>query len=350
MKKASNIIRNIQVFVKKLIGIFANSHSSKKQKSNKGISKELQSLADTLGTTTGELFALSKKADSCYKEIRIPKRSNGFRIIHSPNGKLKKVQKKILQNIISKAETSPYAMAYKKGKNLKDNAAPHINHLYLLKMDISDFFSSITFHQVLSSAFPSTLFPTQCGVILTSLCTKDGVLPQGAPTSPALSNLVMKSFDEHIGFWCNERGIVYTRYCDDLTFSADYPLVVLSYKIEDMLNRWGFQVNKKKTKYIFFSSRQTVTGLCVNKKVSIPSDYKKTLRQDVYYALKFGLEDSMKYGKKNDFFENGKWDTARYKCHLIGKINYILQIEPENKWFQAAKENLSKSFDTHCNS
>lgn len=338
MKKTSYLIKKFQGFAKIFIARFSKSHAFSKTK--KGISKELHSLADSIGTTTGELFSLSKNADSCYKEILIPKRNGGFRVIHSPNGKLKKIQKKILQNILSKTETSPYAMAYKKGKSLKDNALPHINHLYLLKMDISDFFSSITFHQVLSSAFPSTLYPRQCGVILTSLCTRNGVLPQGAPTSPVLSNLVMKSFDEQIGFWCNERGIVYTRYCDDLTFSADYPLVALSFKIEDMLNRWGFRVNEKKTKYIFFSSRQTVTGLCVNKKVSIPSDYKKSLRQDVYYALKFGLKDSMIHGKKNEFFQNGIWDTERYFCHILGKVNYVLQIEPENKWFQTAKIEL----------
>ncbi len=86
------------------------------------------------------------------------------------------------------------------------------------------FFGSITYLQVISSAFNSKMYPAQIGAILTSLCCKDDVLPQGAPTSSALSNIVMKNFDDILGNWCREKYITYTRYCDDLTFSADIPL------------------------------------------------------------------------------------------------------------------------------
>ena len=313
-------------------------------KKRRNANPEVETLAQTLQTTSGELFYLSKKASSLYKEVRIPKRQGGVRVLHTPNGRLKRVQREILQHLLSKEKISPYATAYRKGKKLADNASPHVGHLYLLKMDVSDFFGSITFRQVLSCAFPSTRYSAQCGVILASLCTKDGFLPQGAPTSPALSNLVMKNFDEHMGAWCEERGIAYTRYCDDLTFSADYPLVSLSYKVSEMLSRWGFRVNEEKTKFIYRSSCQRVTGLCVNEKVSVPSEYKRGLRQDVYYALRFGLEDSMRKSGKAEYFCDGNWDTERYLQSLLGKINFVLQIEPQNRYFSEKKEELKRKF------
>lgn len=313
-------------------------------KKRRSANPEVEALAQTLQTTSGELFLLSKKASSLYKEVKIPKKRGGFRTLHTPNSRLKELQRKILQNLLSKEEFSSYATAYCREKNLRDNASPHVGHLYLLKMDVSDFFGSITFRQVLSCAFPSTRYSRQCGVILASLCTKDGFLPQGAPTSPALSNLVMKNFDEHLGTWCEERGIVYTRYCDDLTFSADYPLLSLSYKVSEMLSRWGFRVNEEKTKFIYRSSCQRVTGLCVNEKVSVPSEYKRGLRQDVYYALRFGLEDSMRKSGKAEYFCDGKWDTERYLQSLLGKINFVLQIEPQNRYFTEKKEELKQKF------
>ena len=109
-----------------------------------------------------------------------------------------------------------------------------------------------------------------------------GALPQGAPTSPTISNIIMKDFDNAVGQWCEENKISYTRYCDDLTFSADIPLQNLHFKVCDMLNRWGFEVNESKTKFISNASCQRVTGLTVNEKVTIPKEYKRNLRQEIH--------------------------------------------------------------------
>lgn len=103
---------------------------------------------------------------------------------------------------------------------------------------------------------------------------------------------------------CFKRGIAYTRYCDDMTFSSNKPLFP------------------------------------VYEKVSVVSDYKRKLRQEIYYALKFGIENSLLYEKRTEFMCGGAPDTERYAQHLIGKINYILQIEPENHWFQKALAQL----------
>ena len=213
-------------------------------------------------------------------------------------------------------------------------------------MDITDFFGNITYLQIISTAFPSTIYPKHIGAILTSLCCKDDVLPQGAPTSPALSNIIMKRFDDILGEWCNKRNVTYTRYCDDLTFSSDKPLQHVYQKARDMIEKWGFQVNEKKTHFITNANRQTVTGLTVNQKVSVPADYKRQLRQELYYAIKFGLADAILKGEREQFIDQtGNPMVSRYYHHLKGKTSYLLQIEPESSWFSNALAEL----ETICN-
>ena len=301
-------------------------------------------LANELHIFHREVFELSKNTKKHYKLIMLRKRSGGLRFIHSPDALLKFTQQRILKNILEHIEISPYATAYAKGKNLKDNATPHTNHKYLLKMDITDFFGNITYLQVISTAFNSKRFPVQIGAMLTSLCCLNEVLPQGAPTSPMLSNIVMKGFDDIIGAWCKKRNISYTRYCDDLTFSADTPLYNVYVKVRDMLEKRGFEVNEEKTKFISNSSSQRVTGLTVNEKVSIPHDYKKELRQEVYYAIKYGLADSIIKGNKTRYINRGTPNIHSYFSHLKGKIFYVLQIEPQNKWFADATQKLNDKY------
>lgn len=301
-------------------------------------------LANELRIFRKDVFELSKNARKHYNLIMLRKKNGGLRYIHSPDTSLKNAQRRILKSILSNINISPYATAYVKGKKLKDNATPHINHKYLLKMDITDFFGSITYLQVISSAFNANRFPVQIGAILTSLCCLDDVLPQGAPTSPALSNIVMKNFDDIIGAWCKKRNISYSRYCDDLTFSADIPLYNVYVKVKDMLEKRGFEVNEEKTNFITNSSSQRVTGLTVNEKVSIPHDYKKELRQEVYYAIKYGLADSIIKGNKTRYINYGKPNIHSYFSHLKGKMFYVLQIEPENKWFKGATQMLSDKY------
>lgn len=297
-------------------------------------------LAHALSITRKQLFDLSRNANKHYKQILLKKRKGGVRVINAPDPELKDIQRRILRRILYKSEISKYATAYAPDRKLKDNATPHVNHKYLLKMDITDFFGSITFLEVISSAFNSKIYPTQIGAMLTALCCKDEVLPQGAPTSPMLSNIVMKNFDNAIGGWCEKRDITYTRYCDDLTFSADIPLYNVYQKVEDMLIQRGFEVNESKTKFITNSGRQTVTGLTVNEKVSIPRDYKRQLRQEIYYALKFGLSESIVYGNKTEFMDSRGPNCWRYYQHLKGKLNYVFQVEPNNMWFRDADEKL----------
>ena len=301
-------------------------------------------LAHELGIRRRELFGLTRHPEYHYRIITLRKQSGGLRVLHAPLSQMKHAQQRIQRRILAHLPVSPYATAYVRGKNLADNAAPHVGHKYLLKMDITDFFGSITYLQVISAAFPSTLYPPQIGAMLTGLCCYKEVLPQGAPTSPTLSNIVMRHFDDSIGGWCKQHGIAYTRYCDDLTFSADVPLYHVYVKVKDRLEKMGFTVNERKTHFVTAASRQTVTGLTVNEKVSIPADYKRELRQELHYAIKFGLADSIRRGYKPFWTMAKNPDVRRYYQHLMGKLNYVLQVEPQNHWFIQARNDLWQQY------
>ena len=299
-------------------------------------------LADFFATGRKKLFYFAKNADREYRPLTIKKKSGGIRKLYAPNPELRSYQNKIRRQILAKLPVSPYAAAYVRGRTLAQNAAPHVGKRYLLKLDITDFFGSIRFFQVYSAAFNTRYFPRQIGVMLTSLCCREDVLPQGAPTSPALSNLVMRNFDNSIGKWCAARGIAYTRYCDDMTFSADRPLFAVYQKAKSMLEEMGFELNERKTRFVTSANRQSVTGLTVNEKVSVSGDYKRGLRQEVYYALKFGPAESIRHANRADFIGEKGPEEARYLNHLIGKLHFVLQIEPENAWFRDALQKVEQ--------
>ena len=286
------------------------------------------------------LFFYVKHADQDYRRIAIKKKSGGVRQVYAPSAELKRLQGRILHGLLVKLPVSAYATAYIRKKDPVQNALPHVGKRYLLKLDITDFFGSIRFAQVYGAAFHSGHFPKQVGVLLTRLCCRQGVLPQGAPTSPALSNLVLRNFDNSLGKWCASRGIAYTRYCDDMTFSSDRPLYAVYRKARGMLEQMGFRLNDGKTRFITNANRQSVTGLTVNAKVSVSRDYKRRLRQEVHYVLKFGLAEHILRSVPGALTEEGLPNAGKYYRSLLGRVGYVLQIEPENAWFRNAQDRL----------
>lgn len=302
---------------------------------------DAEQLAGFLGISRGELNDIVNHIQKEYKEAHLPKKDGTYRSLCVPSIRLRFCQDPIKEKILPQLPVSKFATAYQKGSTTRGNAEPHIGKKFLLKLDITDFFGSITFEQVQRTAFNTRYVSRQVGYLLTSLCCKDDSLPQGAATSPALSNIVMYRFDDYIGRWCSQRQIAYTRYCDDMTFSANRPLYGVYQKVKTMLREMGFELNESKTHFIGNDNRQSVTGLVVNEKLSIPSSYKRNLRQEIYYTLKFGIEDSIVHGNRLNFLEDGQpIRCPTYMTHLIGSVQYVLQIEPENRWFLNAKQKL----------
>lgn len=270
------------------------------------------------------LYTISNNPEKFYTSKYINKKDGTKRELLVPNPILKNIQKNILNNVLYGLSVSKYACAYIPSKPLIDNAKDHTNKKIILKLDIKDFFTNITFENIYNS-LPNSIFPKEVKVLLVKLCTYYDYLPQGAPTSPYLSNLALKGFDEYIGGYCEKRNITYTRYCDDLTFSGDFNVRQLKNKVEAFLEEIGFNLNDKKTKVIRNNNRQTVTGVVVNKKINIAKEYKREIRKEIYYITKYGLDSHCKHLKS---------DKVKYLNSLKGRINYCLQINHDNNEFK----------------
>lgn len=190
-----------------------------------------------------------------------------------------------------------------------------------MKLDICHFFDSILYSAVKETAFPAEVYAENLRILLAMLCYGWDRLPQGAPTSPCITNILMRDFDNEVGAWCRERQIAYTRYCDDMTFSGDFARDEVLRCVEPRLRALGFYLNPGKTKWLPADRRQLVTGIVVNKKCNVPSEERRALRQELHFCQKFGISGHMARAGID-----GPED--RYLAQLLGRVNYQLQITP----------------------
>lgn len=286
------------------------------------------------------LYSVSNHTEQHYHSVSIPKKNGGDRKLQIPDRLLRTIQKNILKNILYGLSVSGYASAYQKGVSPADNAAVHVGAQQILKLDIVDFFGSISFPLVYQNAFPAEYFPAAVRMLLTSLCCYKECLPQGAPTSPAISNLVMKPFDSYMGEWCKERGISYTRYCDDMTFSGMYDASEIKNKVRGFLRVLGMELNEKKTQILRPGQRQVVTGIVVNEKLQVSREYRRKLRAEIYYCKKYGVKGHLAHCKGEKTEE--KTGCESYLQRMLGKVNYVLMVNPEDKEFRHAEESLKE--------
>lgn len=216
------------------------------------------------------LFKYFSNNSKYYHSYKIKKKSGSFRIISSPFVELKAIQRWVLRNILDKLNTSPYAKGFIKGKKLIENAIPHTNKQYILNIDLKDFFDNIPASHVFS-IFHALGYPPLLSYQLAKVCTKNGVLPQGAPTSPSLSNLVCSRLDYRIGKYCEKNALSYTRYADDLTISGNKLDIMKNAKhtILKIIEDEGFIINFGKLKLVGPRLKREVTGLVVNSVLGI---------------------------------------------------------------------------------
>lgn len=292
--------------------------------------KEFTSLVTDLGFSGKALYSVSNHIHKHYHAVRIPKGNGEFRQLYVPDEFLKSIQRSINNNLLLMEEISPYATAYRPGGSTKVNANPHVGKPVLLKLDIRHFFDHLIYPIVKDKAFPAERYSEQNRVLLSLLCVYMDSLPQGAPTSPMISNIIMKEFDNSIGSWCCNKGIAYTRYCDDMTFSGDFDPTPVIQLVKLELRKLGLYLNDKKTVVVREGQKHVVTGIVINERLSIPSDYKKQIRQDMYYCMKYGIESHLSsIGKE--------MPVDKYVLQLLGRINYVLSVEPQNHQMQEYK-------------
>ena len=285
--------------------------------------KEFSSLEKDLGFSTRTLYTAANHMHRHYHSVRIPKGNGEYRQLYVPSEALKMLQRCINTRLLSLEEISPYATAYKAGGSTKMNAKLHIGKPVLLKLDIKHFFDNIGYNLLKENVFTEKRYSEQIRSLLSILCLYMGALPQGAPTSPTISNIIMRDFDNTVGEWCREKGIAYTRYCDDMTFSGDFEPQEVIKLVKRELKKLDLSLNKKKTVVVRKGQKQTVTGIVVNEKLSIPNSYKKQIRQEMYYCMKFGVVSHLEKANIPETPET-------YIPKLLGRINYVLSIEPNN--------------------
>lgn len=288
--------------------------------------KELSSIEKDLGLTAKTLYAVSNSINKHYRTEKIIKSDGSYRELSIPDTQLKYIQRRIANILLSQMDISPFATAYKPGGSTKINALPHIGHHIVLKLDIRHFFNSILYSTVKESAFPLTKYSEQNRILLTMLCYYKDALPQGAPTSPAISNIIMHDFDNIVGTWCGKQNIVYTRYCDDMTFSGDFDPYVVKTFISAELRKYGFFLNENKTVIAGKGQKKIVTGIIVNEKLNIPVTYRRSLKQEIYYCKKFGLKEHLKH------IDSTTGEEA-YLRSLLGRVNYVLSIRSSDTEF-----------------
>jgi RNA-directed DNA polymerase len=255
-----------------------------------------------------------------YTTFRMAKRSGGSREITAPRPALKHVQMWIHQQITSRLTPHEACHGFVVGRSIVSNAEPHTDQAIVLKLDLLDFFPSVSRRAVFRT-YRRIGYNRAVANLLTSLTTLRGGLPQGAPTSPQLANLAAYEMDVRLAAYCQRRGLAYTRYADDLTFSGT-PAAHVGAKrmIETIIRGSGFRPNEVKTRYMRKSERQAVTGIVVNELTNWPRDRVRRLRQEIYYLEKYGPSQHLAHRGVNH---------ARYKEHMYGHVFALNSARPD---------------------
>lgn len=290
-----------------------------------------------IGVDSRYLFAVTNKPSNFYRSFSIPKRNGGRRRIREPLPLLKAVQRWILNNIIEEIKPSPYVKSYVRGMDLKHNARFHMKQDFVFKIDLENFFDSINIDHIYR-IFYSTGYTKEVAVLLSKLCLAEGVLCQGAPTSGALSNIVLSEFDYKIFEYCRSNKFRYTRYSDDITISGSISGAInfheLLIYVSELARDYGFKINKGKSRVLRRNTRQKVTGIVVNERLAAPKPLRQRFRQEMYYLEKYGAR-----GHADRNHEKVDECLAR----LIGVASHLLFVRPDDDFVRSKKELLLRA-------
>ncbi len=271
------------------------------------------------------IYQLSHHSDKYYKTYEIPKKSGGKRTICQPSKNLKGLQSWILVNILNKIQVSPSCKGFRKGSSTLDNALPHIGANSILNLDLKDFFPTISAKQIYN-VFKTIGYNQLIATAFTNICTYEERLPQGSPCSPMLANLTTWTLDLRIQGYVGKRGISYTRYADDLSFSGLNPAKVVKIipMIQTIIDDENFIVNHKKTRIASSARAKIVTGLVVNEEsVGIGKQKYKNLRAKIHH-LTLPEEQT----------------NEKLLYHVTGWLSYLNSVDKER--LKKAKKYISE--------
>jgi RNA-directed DNA polymerase len=244
--------------------------------------------------------------DRRYTRFDIARSDGSRRTIHAPIKPIKDIQRRLATSLTATYEAPAHVHGFTIGRSPLSNAQQHVRQTWVLRVDVQDFFPSINFGRVRGLFLaPPFDYPEDVATLLAQICCHQNELPQGAPTSPIVSNLICRGMDRRLARLARAERCQFTRYADDLCFSTDrnsFPpaLAVLvapgvaqaGQTLHQIVQRNGFQLNASKTRLTRDTQRQRVTGLVVNAKANVSANYVRGLRSLLYIWARFGEADA----------------------------------------------------------
>ncbi len=277
--------------------------------------------------------------EKAYTTFQIPKKSGGVRLISAPKTSLKIIQQKLNQVLSSVYRCKPSTHGFAIGRGIVTNAKQHLRQKYVLNIDLKDFFPSINFGRVrgllIAPPYNCTL---EVATVLAQLCCHDNHLPQGAPTSPIISNMICAKLDSQLQRLAKKHRCIYTRYADDITFSTSkfkFPphliwfsreaeKLILGNELKTIIEENGFLVNESKIRLQAKYKRQEVTGIIVNEKLNINRKYIRQIRAVLHAWEKYGLENAAaEFWKYNNKTYRFQVDQNSFRNIIRGRIEFV---------------------------
>lgn len=277
-----------------------------------------------------------------YFEFEIPKKSGSPRQLQAPYGELKRVQRQLAVALGGIYHAPNAVHGFVDGRSILTNASAHLRRDYVFNIDLKDFFGSIHFGRVrgLFQAAPF-FFPNDVARVLAHTCCYDGALPQGAPTSPIVSNMICRTLDRELSTLAREQGCTYTRYVDDMSFSFccrrnELPsaIVDLSYgearpgeQLVAVLGMHQFKINHEKVRLANRSSRMEVTGLTVNESPNVRARFVRQISAMLHAWRKFSLPEAQReYDEEYDKSRGRSRRTKDFRHVVAGKLSFLLSV------------------------
>ncbi|QDV38457.1 reverse transcriptase family protein [Tautonia plasticadhaerens] len=298
-----------------------------------------EDLAGQIGIELGALRWLTYHRRSAsvvhYHRYEIAKKTGGVRCISAPKPALAFAQRWVFDQILRRLDPEPQAHGFVPGRSIVTNASTHAGRAVVVNLDMKDFFPSVTFRRV-KGLFRAIGYSEHLATVLALLCTEpprvpatldgktthialgDRVLPQGACTSPSITNALCRRLDRRLDGLARRHGFTYTRYADDLTFSGDRPAVVgrLLRSVRSILAAEGFVEHPSKTRIMRRGGRQEVTGVTVNDRPNVSRRELRTLRAILHNAARLGLESQ------------NREDHPDFASHLRGRVEFACMVDP----------------------
>jgi RNA-directed DNA polymerase len=302
------------------------------------------SLAFHLGIRNQTMWWMIHAKKKMYKVFQLPKRGRPgrYRNIQNPIDALKNVQKNILARFLSPVPVMAHVGAYIPGRSCRDTAVQHVGKGVIISLDIKDFFPAVRRSMVKRYLHRTLGYGYRVASLLAELVTYTNFVPQGAPTSGLVANLVAhERFDQRILRDLKELDPqwTYTRYSDDIDLShpevqeTDRLTTVVAL-VRDAVENAGFRLNQRKTKVEPRWKRQKVLGMVVNEKVNIPRYEYMRVRSIVHNCLVDGFE--------NQYKRAGMKSAAGLRTHIRGKLAFFKQVDPTKS------QRLKDQFDLAC--